>query len=257
MKTVHLHYSISGRRDGPALVLGGSLGTTGAIWQPQVEALGEAFRVIRYDHRGHGGSPSAGGGRYQIEDLGKDLIALLDDLEITSAHLAGVSLGGMVGMWVAAHAPTRVRKLALICTSARLGPPEMWAERASLVRAGGMAAVADTVLSRWFTPEFHRRSPAVAAWARNILMSTRPEEYAACCAALAEMNLEPLLPSIICPTLVVAGEQDHATPPEHAVRIAEEIPLAELEFLPDAAHLANVERPNAVNSLLKEFLGVQ
>ncbi len=251
--TVHLRYRIGGREDGPALVLGGPLGTAGAIWQPQMDALGETFRIVRYDHRGHGDSPG-GGNRYNIEDLGNDLIRLLDDLDIASAHLAGASLGGMVAMWVAANAPTRVRRLALICTSARLGPPEMWAERAELVRAGGLAAIADTVLSRWFTPGFLRRNPAVVAWTRGILVATRPEEYAACCAVLEEMDLVAMLPHIVCPTLVLAGAQDEATPLQHAERIAADIPLAELRVIPDAAHLANVEQPEAVTGLLKEFL---
>jgi len=250
--TVPLHYTLDGPSDAPVLVLGSSLGTPGALWQPQMEALTERFRVLRYDHRGHGGSPVPPG-PYALADLGGDLLALLDILSLERVHLGGLSLGGMVAMWVAAHAPERVERLALLCTSARLGPPSMWAERAYLVRQGGLAAIADAMVARWFTPEFASRHAGVVAWARRMLVTTPEAGYIACCAAIETMDLVPSLPSITAPTLAIAGAADPATPPSHLEQIASGIPGARLEIVADAAHLANVERPEAVIRLLLEF----
>src|SRR5439155_8828145 len=134
-------------------VLGHALATTTAMWEPQLATLTERFRLVRYDHRGHGGSPVPDG-RYTLAELGTDLLALLDELGLERVHLGGLSLGGMVAMWVAAHAPQRVDRLALLCTSARLGPPEMWAQRMETVRAQGVEAIGDLMVGRWFTPGF-------------------------------------------------------------------------------------------------------
>jgi len=170
-------------------------------------------------------------------------------------HLGGLSLGGMVAMWVAAHAPQRVDRLALLCTSARLGPPEMWAQRMETVRAQGVEAIGDLMVGRWFTPGFAATRPNVVAWARKLLVGTPDDGYAGCCAAIQTMDLVPVLGSITAPTLVIAGADDPATPPEHAHRIAASIPGARLEILPGAAHLANIEQPEAVTRLLLDFLG--
>lgn len=239
----------------PVLVLGASLGTTGAIWQPQLPVLAAHFRVVRYDHRGHGRSP-APTGPYRLDDLGGDVLRLLDTVGADRVHLAGVSLGGAVAAWVAAHAPDRVDRLALLATSARFGTPELWAERAATVRADGMAAVADTVVGRWFTPGFAERHGAVVGWVRHQLVTTSPEPYASCCAALAQLDLSPLLPSITAPTLVLAGADDPVSPPEHASQLTATIPNATMEVVPDAAHLLNVEQPDRVaHALLDFFLG--
>lgn len=251
--TVPLHYTAEGPVEAPVLVLGASLGTTGELWRPQLPALASRYRVVRYDHRGHGGSP-APPGPYRIGDLGADLVALLDALGIDRAHLGGVSLGGMVAIWVAAHAPDRVDRLVLLCTSARLGPPEAWARRGATVRAQGPAAIADAVLERWFTPGFAAGRPDVLAWARGQLTATPAAGYAGCCAAIETMDLTGVLGQIRAPTLVIAGARDPATPPEHAHRIAAGIAGARVEIVPDAAHLANVEQPAAVTRLLHDFL---
>lgn len=252
--TVALNHTMDGPDDAPVLVLGGSLGTTTELWRPQVAALSARFRVVRYDHRGHGGSPVPPG-PYSLADLGGDLLALLDRLDLRRVHLGGLSLGGMVAMWVAATAPDRVDRLALMCTSALLGPPEMWARRAAAVRAGGTGAVADAVLDRWFTPGFVAGQPDLVAGVRRMLTATPPEGYAGCCAAIETMDLTPVLGRIASPTLVVAGADDPATPPEHARRIAAGVPHARLEIVPDAAHLASVEQPEAVTKLLLNFFG--
>ena len=254
---VPLHHTADGPSGAPVLVLGGGLGTTVQMWQPQLVALAERFRVIRYDHRGHGRSPALPG-RYALADLGRDVLALLDTLGVRRAHLGGLSLGGMVAMWLAATAPERVDRLALLCTSARLGPPQLWARRAEAVRAGGMPAVADAVLARWFTPRFVAARPDVVEGARHQLLTTTPEGYAGCCAAIETMDLVPALPAIRASTLVIAGADDEATPPEHAEAIAAGIAAgngdARTSVLADAAHLANVEQPAEVTRLLLEFL---
>jgi 3-oxoadipate enol-lactonase len=189
-----------------------------------------------------------------MDDLGSDLLALLDRLGIERASLCGLSIGGMISMWVAAHAPERVERLVLCSTSARLGPPETWHERAATVRAEGMAAVADAVLGRWFTPGFAAAHPDVIERIRGVLSATPPEGYAGCCEAIAEMDLTPDLPSISAPTLVIAGEQDPSTPPEHGRRIADLIPGARLEVISPAAHLATIERPDLTTSMIPRFL---
>jgi 3-oxoadipate enol-lactonase len=253
MSEVVLHHTVDGPADGQPLVLGGSLGTSVAMWQPQLAAFAERFRVIRYDHRGHGDSPVPAG-PYRIADLGRDVIALLDRLGIERTHLGGLSLGGMVAMWVAAHAPERVDRLMLLCTSARLGPPSMWTQRAASVRDGGTEAIADAVLARWFTPHFATQNAGVTAWARQQLTSTPAAGYAGCCEAIKDMDLEPALASITAPTFVLAGAEDPATPPAHLHRIATGISNARMVIVPDAAHLANVEQPEAVTRLLLDFL---
>jgi len=250
-----LNYTVDGPEDAPPLVLGSSLGTTTELWRAQLPELAARFRVVRYDHRGHGASPVPSG-PYQLSDLGGDVLAVLDHLGLERAHVAGVSLGGMVGMWLAAAAPERVDRLALVCTSALLGPPEVWQERAAAVRAGGMAAVVDTVLARWFTPGFLAAHPDTVEWIRAMLASTPPEGYASCCAAIETMDLTPVLGRIAAPTLVVVGADDPATPREHGERIAAGIPGARLEVVPDAAHMAVVEQPAAVTGLLRDFFGV-
>ena len=244
---------MDGPAGAPVLVLGNSLGTTVAMWEPQLPALTGRFRVVRYDHRGHGGSPVPDG-PYSLAELGGDVLALLDTLGLARVHLGGLSLGGMVAMWVAAHAPERVDRLALLCTSARLGPPEMWARRAETVVSQGVVAIADVIVGRWFTPAFAASSPDVVVWARKLLTGTPAGGYAACCAAVQTMDLVPALGSITAPTLVIAGAEDPATPPEHARAIAAGISGARLEIVPAAAHLANVEQPGAVTRLLLDFL---
>ena len=193
-------------------------------------------------------------GPYQLADLGGDVLALLDLLGAQRAHLAGVSLGGMVAMWVAAHAPDRVDRLALFYTSARLGPPEAWAARASAVRAGGLEAIADTVLHRWTPAEFARENPHTVAELRRMLLATDPDGYASACAAIETMNLEPDIGRITAPTLVLGGLDDEAIPPAHARRIATGITGARLALVPTTAHLAPVSRPQLVGQLLADFL---
>jgi 3-oxoadipate enol-lactonase len=189
-----------------------------------------------------------------MADLGSDLVALLDRLGIERASLCGLSIGGMISMWVAAHAPERVNRLVLCCTSAHLGPRESWLERAAIVRADGVQAVADPVLERWFTPGFARSHPDVIERMRAQLVGTPREGYAGCCEAIAAMDLTAELPSITAPTLVISAAEDPSIPPEHGRRIAELIPGARFELIQDARHIANIEQADVVTGLIEAFL---
>jgi 3-oxoadipate enol-lactonase len=248
-----LNYELGGRENAPAIAFTGSLGTDLTMWQTQSDRLGDRFRTLRYDIRGHGASPDPEG-PYSIADLGSDLVALLDRLGIERVALCGLSIGGMISMWVAAHHPERVERVVLCCTSALLGPPEGWHQRAATVRAEGVEAVADAVLERWFTPAFASAHPEVIESMRAKLIATPREGYAGCCEAIAAMDLTGDLPSIEAPTLVLSGADDPATPPDHGQRIAELIPGARFETVGPAAHLATVERPDLTTAMIRRFL---
>lgn len=251
--TVAVHHRVDGPAEAPVLLLSGSLGSTLAMWDPQLPELARHFRVVRYDHRGHGRSPVPEG-PYEIGDLAGDALGLLDRLGVECAHVCGLSLGGMVAMAMASAAPGRVERLALCCTSARLGPPETWAERAATVRSEGAGAVAEAVVGRWLTPAFAAEHPDLVAELQAMVASTPAAGYAACCGAIERMDLEPRLSSIRAPTLVISAAEDPSTPPEHGARIAAAVPGARLVLLEDAAHLANVQQPGAVTGLLLEHL---
>lgn len=249
-----LHYEIEGPEDAPLLVLANSLGTNLRMWDAQVPALSRHFRLLRYNHRGHEGSDSPPG-PYSIAELGNDVLALVDELGAERFLFAGLSIGGMVGMWVASEAPDRVERLALLCTSALMAPPDAWEERARTARESGTAALAPTVVERWFTPAFREAAPETVEWAEGMIRNTPDEGYAACCEAIRDMDLRGRLASITAPTLVIAGEDDPATPPEdHAAIIRDSIPDSEMTVVPDAAHLANIEQAGAITPLLVDHL---
>ncbi|HEY3463790.1 MAG TPA: 3-oxoadipate enol-lactonase [Amycolatopsis sp.] len=251
MGAVRLHRVEEGPEDGPVVVFGGSLGSDLRMWEPQVAPLVErGFRVVRYDARGHGGSPVPPG-PYELDDLGGDVLALLDDLGVDRVHFAGLSLGGMTGMWLGVHAPDRIASLVLCCTSAKLGPPSMWADRSRTVRAEGTAAIVEAGVSRWLTPGYLERHPDRAEFLRAMIAAVPAEGYAACCGVIERMDLLDVLPKISAPTLVIAGAEDPATPPAgHSDLIAEGIPGARLEVVADAAHLGNYEQPEEFTRLI-------
>jgi 3-oxoadipate enol-lactonase len=250
--TVEVHQLLEGPEDAPVLVLSNSLGTTLAMWDEQAPALSERFRLLRYDHRGHGGSPVPPG-PYKIEDLGRDVLVLLDRLEVGRFSFCGLSIGGMVGMWLAGEAPERVERLVVCCTSARFAP-DAYDTRARTVRAEGLDAVADAVLERWFTPAFRTSRPDVVERARRMLLDTSAEGYAGCCEAVRDADLGGRLGTISVPTLVIAGADDPAAPPDQAELIRDSIPNASLEVIPDAAHLANIEQPEAITQAILDHL---
>ncbi len=250
MSTVELDHEVIGPADAPVLMLAGSLGSTSAMWDPQVAALGERFRVVRYSHRGHGGSPVPPG-PYSIAELASDALALLDRLDIERAAFCGLSLGGMVGMWLGAHAPERLSALLLCCTSAHFPEATQWHERTATVRAEGTASVADAVVARWFTPEWAQAHPDEVDRARAMVADTPDEGYAACCEAIAGWDGRDLLGRITRPTVVLAGADDPATPPApYGELIASGIPNARLEVLDDAAHLATYQQADRANAVI-------
>jgi 3-oxoadipate enol-lactonase len=255
MTACALAHEIAGPPGAPVLVLTGSLGTRRSMWAPQARALAGRFRVVCCDVRGHGDSPVPMG-PYSIADLGGDLLALLDHLELQRAYLCGLSIGGMISMWVAAHAPARVERLIVCCTTARFGPAAAatYRERAQTVRADGLEGLADGVLERWFTPEFAAERPEVVARMRAELAATPAEGYAACCEALAGLDLSAELSRITAPTLVIAGARDQATPPAHGEAIAAAVAGARFVSLPDAGHLASVQSPEPVTAWCERFL---
>jgi 3-oxoadipate enol-lactonase/4-carboxymuconolactone decarboxylase len=246
---VELHAVEEGPADAPVVLLLGSLGSTLEMWDPQVPALTEHYRIVRCDARGHGRSP-APGGPYALDDLVDDAVALLDRLRVETAAVVGLSLGGMTALRLAAREPHRVTSLAILCTSALLGPASVWQERAEAVRAQGTAVVADTVVERWLTSAMREAEPARLQALREMVAGTSAEGYAACCDAIGALDLTADLPRITAPTLAIAGADDIATPPEHLRAIATAVPGARLLVLPSAAHLANVEQPAAVNAAL-------
>jgi 3-oxoadipate enol-lactonase len=253
MTTAMLNHKLTGPDDGPLLLMGPSLGTNLRMWDSQL-ALADRLRLLRFDHRGHGTSPVPPG-PYGLSDLGGDVLALMDALGLERACYCGLSLGGMVGMWLAAHAPERVDRLVLLCTSAHMPPAEAWRERAAAVlQAGSTEAVADAVVDRWLTPGFAATHPEVRADLRAMLVATPPTGYAWCCSAIERMDLRGDLDRIRAPTLVISGANDHATPVARQREIAGSIPGARHEVIGSAAHLAAVEQPNTVNRLLARFL---
>lgn len=245
---------VSGRADGPVVVLSNSLGALHTMWDANLAALEERFRVVRYDTRGHGGSPVPAG-PYSIDDLVDDVVALLDRLGVERAHFVGLSLGGMTGMRLAARHPERVDRLVVLCTGAHLGPSSAWHERAATVRAQGTGSVAEAVVARWFTPRYLREHPEVKAASEATVASTPAEGYAGCCEVIATMDLRPDLPRIGAPTLAIAGADDPATPPPHLAEIADAVRDGRLLVVPESAHLANAQQPQVITPAIVEHLG--
>jgi 3-oxoadipate enol-lactonase len=250
---VHLNFELTGRESGPTVVFLSSIGLDLSLWDRQVDAVGEVARVLRYDHRGHGGSDIPPG-PYEIADLGRDLFALLDLLGIERAVLCGLSLGGMVAMWCAASEPERVSHLIVACSSAAPGDSQKWNDRADLVRRQGMRAISERVPTRWFTAPFARRNSGVVAAYRKVLERTDPEGYAATCEAISGFDLLSDLPRIDARTVVVCGGDDEAFPREHSEAITNAVPGAELIVLSPAAHLANVEASADFNRVILSHL---
>ena len=249
---VELHHLLEGPEDAPVVVMANSLGTTLRMWDDQAPKLSSSFRLLRYDHRGHGDSPVPFG-PYTIGDLGGDVLALLDRLGIERASFCGLSLGGMVGMWLASEAPERLERLVVCCTSVRFAA-KVYDARAQTVRTEGVDAVADRVLERWFTPGFRANHHETIEWASRMLRSTSAEGYAGCCEAIRDADLRSRLGEIQAPTLVIAGADDLAAPVDQAELISESVSGARLVVIPHAAHLANIEQPEAVTGAVLKHL---
>ena len=248
-----LAYRLDGPPDAPVLVLSNSLGTAIEMWAPQLPALASRFRVLRYDVRGHGASDAPPGG-YSLDRLGRDVLELLDGLGVERVHFCGLSLGGMLGQWLAVRAPERIDRLVLANTTAYMGPPAGWQERIDTVLRDGMDAIAEATMARWFTPEFRARAPGAVAEVRGRLVATSVTGYAGCCAAIRDMDLRPTAPLIARPALLVAGTADPSTPPERSDEIARAMRADARVVLLEAAHLSNVEQPDAFSRAVLDFL---
>jgi 3-oxoadipate enol-lactonase / 4-carboxymuconolactone decarboxylase len=248
-----LFYRLEGLEDKPVLVLSHSIGADHGMWAPQVPDLLSHFRVLRYDICGHGAS-DAPQGDYSIEELGREVLGLADALKISEFAFCGLSLGGAIGQWIGIHAAGRVSRLVLANTSPQFGPRANWDARRKAVLDGGMAAVIDLVMQRFFSPETLTRGDSYAQSVRSVILGTDPIGYAGCCAALRDMDHSRLLGRIRVPTLVIVGDRDVATPwSGHGEILAREIPKAQALHLP-AAHISNLERPRSFTAALFNFL---
>jgi 3-oxoadipate enol-lactonase len=247
-----IDYSIAGAPTAPALLFINSIATTRELWASQVPRLSKSIRVITYDARGHGFSQVTTGD-YTIEQLGRDALAILDDAGVESAHVCGISLGGITAMWLGIHASRRTKSLTLANTAARIGSVEMWTERIAFVRQQGMATLADVTMPRWFTEGFRAREPQTVGQFRAMVAACSKDGYLSCCAALRDEDLREQISAIHCPVLCVAGNADPATPPETLRFIHERIAGSKMVLL-DAAHLTNVEQDQSFTNALIEFI---
>ena len=250
---VDLYYELSGPTGAPVAVFSNSLGTTLAMWDAVIPALRGRYRVLRYDTRGHGRSQVLDQ-PITMDDLAADLIGLFDGLEITQAHVVGLSLGGMTGQALASRYPDRVISLTLMATTAYMPTQASWDERASLVRAQGTAAIVEATMGRWFTPHYPERARERVSPVREVFIGIDPTGYAVCCNAIGRMDLRPIIHQITAPTLVIAGADDPATPVAMSEEIRSSVPGAEMVVLPQAAHLLAVEQAERVGAYLISFL---
>jgi 3-oxoadipate enol-lactonase len=248
-----ISYEVDGDRDAPALLLINSIGSTREMWARQMAAFTSAYRVIRYDARGHGAS-SVPRGAYTLEDLGRDALAVLDDLGVTTGHVCGISLGGITAQWLGLTAPDRIRRLVLANTAARIGTLESWTDRITLVHQKGMSAVADLAMERWFTPAFHARDPETIHTFRAMVQNCPADGYLGCCAAMRDADLRSHISRLSQPTLLIASSADTATPPEGLAFIHDQVNGAALLML-ESAHLSNVECAEEFTAAVMEFLG--
>jgi len=247
-----IHYALEGQGASPVLVFSNSLGANYSMWDTQIPELRKKFRVLRYDTRGHGySSPTPG--PYSIELLAKDVIALLDAMDLDRVHFCGLSMGGMIGMWLGVNAPERLNKLVLCNTGARIGTAEAWNARIEAVRKSGMKSVASAVVERWFSPAFREKAPETISNTQKMIENANPEGYAACCAAVRDFDFRAQLGGIRIPTLVISGAYDPAAPPADGRFLAQQIPGARYAEL-NAAHLSNIEDQDHFNNELAAFL---
>jgi 3-oxoadipate enol-lactonase len=247
-----IYLEIEGSETAPALMLSNSLGTNLQMWDEQMPAFAEHFRVIRYDRRGHGQS-DVPAGPYSMERFGRDVIAVLDALGVEKTNWCGLSMGGMVGQWLGANAPARVEKLVLSNTNYNYADKTPWNDRIKFVREKGLEALVDANMQRWFTEGFRARAPEVVSRMKTMFTATDPAGYIACCEAIRDMNFGDSNPSVTAPTLVIVGSQDAATPPSAGEAIARQIKGADVVSL-DAAHISNMEQPKAYTEAVLNFL---
>jgi 3-oxoadipate enol-lactonase len=236
---------------GIPLVFSNSLGTNLTLWDRQVHGVGDRA-IWRYDTRGHGQS-DVPPGEYSMDQLGRDLLTVADEASREAVDLCGISIGGQTVLWAAIHAPTRVRRLIVANSGARIGDAALWNERIRVARTDGLSGLAHAAMERWFTPAFRSREPATVERFRETMTRTDAHGYAGCCAALRDVDFRPLVRQVKCPTLIIAATHDPATPPDSARWLANEIQGARYLEL-DCAHLSNVECADAFNGAVRDFL---
>jgi 3-oxoadipate enol-lactonase len=251
--TARLHHDLNGPEDAPVLVFGPSLGTDLGLFDAQVASLSGEHRVLRFDLRGHGGS-EVPPGPYTIGGLADDVVALLDSLDIQRFSYCGVSIGGAIGQWLGIHHGDRMDALVICASAARFADPQGWPVRATTVRAEGTEFLVPSRTGAWFTAAFAEREPAEAQRLLAMLRSTPAEGYAGCCEAIGTYDVRDRLRDITVPTLVIAGEEDPATPPEMCREIADGVAGARFQVVPGASHLLNAERPDVANTAIAEHL---
>ena len=254
MSEARLAASLDGPDSAPVLVLANPIGTTRAIWAAQVPVLRERFRLLSFELRGHGepGARSAAPpGPYSIAELGTDVLGLMRDHGVTDAAYCGISIGGMIGLWLAANTPERISSLVVCCAAITPMPSrQAWLDRAALVRSAGMAAISGMIPPRWFTADFIARQPAAVSAVMDMLLATDPQGYAGCADAIADLNLAPALGAIKAPTLVLAGAEDPAAPPWQGARTALGIADSRLTVIRGASHLAPYQTPGPVTAAI-------
>lgn len=251
-KDLSLNYATFGDKDKPALLFSNSLGTSYQMWQPQIDELQNDYFIICYDTRGHGQS-SAPKGPYSLDQLGQDVIDLLDYLNVDKAFFCGISMGGMTGQWLAINYPKRFNHLMLCNTAAKIGSEAPWLERAQLVRAQGLKPIADTAASRWFTASFIENNPTVVKQLSDTLAAGSPEGYASCCEALATADTRQQLKNIEVAVTVLAGEEDPVTTVSDGQYMVDRIANATLATI-NASHISNIEQPQVFNQLIRKYL---
>jgi 3-oxoadipate enol-lactonase len=246
-----IYYEVAGPDTAPVLILSNSLGTNLRMWERQMPVFARQMQVIRYDTRGHGQS-SIEPTPYSIDQLGRDVLALADSLRIDTFSFCGLSMGGLIGMWLGIHAGIRVRKLILCSMAAKIGTSEIWNTRIAAAKSG-MPALAAGAMERWFTAPFREKSPETVDEIRKMVETTDPEGYAACCAAIRDTDFRAELSAIRVPTLVISGAHDPSTTPNDGHFLAEYIPGARYAEL-NAAHLSNIEDRENFTDEVERFL---
>ena len=247
-----INYATFGDASKPAIIFSNSLGTNYQMWQPQINFFKKNYFIVCYDTRGHGAS-TAPQGPYSIEQLGTDVVNLLDHLNIQKANFCGISMGGLTGQWLAIHHPERFNHVIVCNTAAKIGQEQAWNDRAQLVREQGLKPIAETAASRWFTEPFIRSNTAIVESLSNDLGAGSPEGYASCCEALAKADVREQLKNITVPTLVVAGQKDPVTTVADAQYIINNVRSSSL-FEINASHISNIEQPKAFNQAMQSFL---
>lgn len=250
-----IFYRLEGPENAPVVMFSNSLGTDHMMWQAQSKRLKSQFRILRYDQRGHGAS-DVPGETYSLDQLGHDVVDLVGHLGINRLSFCGISMGGLTGQWLGVNTPELIQSLVLADTSAHFPPAQMWQDRMDAIRTGGMKAISDAVLGRFFSERFHKSCPGIVSQYRHVLENMDARGYLGCCEAIKNADMRGKLNMIGVRTLVISGEHDHSTPPERGEYIAGQIPGSKhVKF--DAAHLSNVEQAVPFTTALLDHIAIE